>query len=57
MDLFGLLLPGPAVQFPPDLAYLAKKSERDEGIQKDFVPNLFYRLGTFDFHCNSAAGN
>jgi hypothetical protein len=57
MDLFGLLLPGPAVQFPPDLAYLAKKSEGDEGIQTDFVPNLLYRLGTFDFHCNSAAGN
>jgi hypothetical protein len=57
MDVFGLPVPGPGIQFPPNLACLAQKSQGDEGIQMDLVANLFYRFDTFNFRCTSTAGN
>jgi hypothetical protein len=56
MDLFGVPLPGPPLQFPPHLAGFAQKSQRDEGIQADSAADLLHRLGTADLHSHSGTG-
>jgi hypothetical protein len=55
--LFGLPVPGPGIQFPPNLAGLAQKSQGDEGIQMDLVANLFHRFDIVNLHRNSPTGN
>jgi hypothetical protein len=57
MDVFGLPVSGPGIQFPPNLACLAQKSQGDAGIQTDFIANLFHRFDIVNLHRNSPTGN